>query len=578
MFGRLREEFRRKFAGRTLRDFTEDWKWIMGFTRRRKGAVIAYAFFGLLSATFSLAAAYAGRIVINIVTQKQTDRIVFLVCTLVLTSVGAIVLSNINKRIAAKLDADVHNDIQALIFTRVMDVKWAELNKYKKGDLLNRFTDDVDTVSANAVSWIPNILVTVYSFVLTLIVLIRMDPVIALIVFATAPVLALLSRVVLQKQRKYRKRVLENKSDIVSFSAEAFYHLDTVKAFGVCGGLKEKLRARQAEYKEAALEYNRFSIKTGAGVSALCAVAEWGTYAWCVYRLWTGHILYGDMTFFISQHRRMKNRLDTLMIRIPEMLNAAVSARRIREIIDLPAEKRDPEAYAAVAGKPLTLEMNDVTFAYREGCPVYEHADFRVAPGETVAVLGESGAGKTTLFRLLLGLAEPQHGEVLLRDGDGNAVPMSADLRQAIAYVPQGNTVLQGTVAENMRMTKQNATDAEIVDALKTACAWEYIEPLGLDAELGESGRGLSEGQLQRISIARALLRNAPVLFLDEATSALDEITESRVVESIRQRNRDRAVIVCTHRPAVLPVCGRIYRIKGRTLEEETPARGGDTV
>ncbi|MBO2516633.1 MAG: multidrug ABC transporter permease [Clostridiales bacterium] len=558
-----------KIVDGSIREFLQDWKWIFTFSRRHRGAVLVFTILGLLSSTFSLAAAYVSSIVINIVVEHQTEKLPFLIIAMVSTAAGSIALSSVNRRISAKISVNVNNDIQQDIFASIMDVKWSELNKYKRGDLLARFNSDVSTISTNAVAWIPNILITLYSFVLTLVLLIRMDHWIALIAFSTTPVLVAFSRLILKKQKKYRKMVLENKSDMVSFETEAFYNMDTVKAFGVGDSLLARLKRRQEEYKKTNLAYNMFSIKTGIGVSIAGKLVEWGTYAYCVWRLWNGQILYGDMTFFISQRRKMTDSFDSLISKVPEMLNSAVSAHRIKEIIDLPREEHDPAAFSAFSGKALSLEMNDVSFAYSDGRAVYENAGFSVSPGEIVAVLGESGAGKTTLFRLLLGLVEPGEGQVLLRDKEGNTVPMNADLRQVIAYVPQGNTMMGGTIAENMRLIKPDATDEQIIAALKTACAWDYVEPIGLNAELGESGRGLSEGQLQRISIARALLRDAPVLLLDEATSALDEDTENRVIDSIMADNRERAVIVCTHRPSVLRMCSRVYRIRHRTITEE---------
>ena len=170
----------------------------------------------------------------------------------------------------------------------------------------------------------------------------------------------------------------------------------------------------------------------------------------------------------------------------------------------------------------------------------------------------------------MLGLVRPEDGSVILRGSDGSAYEMNADLREFMSYVPQGNTVMMGTVAENMRVAREDASDEDIIAALKTACAWDFIEPIGLDGQLGERGRGISEGQAQRISIARALLRDAPILFLDEATSALDDATESAVIDNIVRASAHRTVIVSTHRPSILKKCGRIYRITDKRLEESS--------
>jgi len=193
-----------------------------------------------------------------------------------------------------------------------------------------------------------------------------------------------------------------------------------------------------------------------------------------------------------------------------------------------------------------------------------------VSSGEIVAVMAESGGGKTTLIRLLLGMLEPDEGRVVLRGSDGEEFPVNADLRRFFAYVPQGNTMFSGTIAENMRMVNESATDEEVINALKTACAWDFVKdlPVGIDTPLGERGRGLSEGQSQRISIARALLRGAPILLFDEATSALDTETEEQVLHNIMGNYPDKIIILSTHRPAALKLCNRIYKIQGGGITE----------
>ena len=203
---------------------------------------------------------------------------------------------------------------------------------------------------------------------------------------------------------------------------------------------------------------------------------------------------------------------------------------------------------------------------------------FVARPGEIVALIGPSGEGKTTMIRLILGLVCPQSGRALIRAADGTEVTMNAETRHLFAYVPQGNTILSGTIAENMRTVKEDATDEEIIEALKIACAWDFVAkmPDTINAKVGERGRGFSEGQAQRIAIARAVLRDAPVLLLDEATSALDVTTERRVLRNIVQQKPNKTCIVTTHRPSVLNLCQRVYRVvdtRVTELSEEESAR-----
>ena len=198
------------------------------------------------------------------------------------------------------------------------------------------------------------------------------------------------------------------------------------------------------------------------------------------------------------------------------------------------------------------------------------HSDFRAAPGEIVALVGPSGEGKTTMIRLILGLIHPAEGRAFLLASDGRQVEMNADSRFLFSYVPQGNAILAGTVAENMRMVKEDASDEEIEEALKIACAWDFIAKLpdGINSKVGERGRGFSEGQAQRIAIARAVLRDAPIMLLDEATSALDVTTERQVLRNIIQQRPNKTCIVTTHRPTVLNMCQRVYRVMNTRVTE----------
>jgi len=560
-----------KLSDGTYKEFIGDWKWIFSFSARYKWMVAAYLIVGILSSTFGIAASYASSMMINIITEKQMDKLPLLIGLTLGTSALSLVLTSVQSRVNAKISVRVNNDIQAEIFDSIVDVKWSELSRYKNGDLLNRFNDDTQTVSENAIAWIPNTLISLYSFILAFVVLYRMDHIMAWIAVLSAPILFLLSRFVMRKQRSFIKQLRELKSEMMSFEAEAFYNMDTVKAFGVWRVLSKRLRAWQAIYKEQKLGYNGFHIKMNAAMTVFGDVVGLGALGYCLFRLWTGQILFGDMTFFLNQRSALPTKFNNLILTIPSMMVAAVSTHRIREVVDLPKETHNRESYEAVkihAEKGLSVELKDVDFSYTANQTVYEKARFSAHPGEIVAVVGESGGGKTTLFRLLLGMLEPSGGEVVLRNANGETVNMNADLRQFVSYVPQGNTMILGTIAENMRLVKENATDEEIIEALKIACAWEFVEPIGIYKELRERGRGVSEGQAQRLSIARAVLRDAPILLLDEATSALDETTEAKVIHNLLSASPNKTIVVSTHRLSMLIRCNRIYRIHDKKIGE----------
>ena len=260
---------------------------------------------------------------------------------------------------------------------------------------------------------------------------------------------------------------------------------------------------------------------------------------------------------------------------MPAFLDSSVSAHRIRELLELPEEEHLAES-TELEGKEekgFTIEMRSVDFSYVEGRTVIAESDFKACPGEIVAMVGPSGEGKTTMIRMILGLVRPESGEAVIRAGDGTEVALNAEVRHLFAYVPQGNTIFSGSIADNLRMAKEDATDEEIIEALKIACAWDFVKdmPGGIHSSLGERGRGLSEGQAQRIAIARAVLRDTPVLLLDEATSALDVETERKVLRNIIQERSNKTCIVTTHRPSVLGMCRRVYRVMENRITELTP-------
>ena len=556
----------------TFKDFFDDWKWIFSFSKKYKWIIVFYTILGLIGSTLSLGASWISKLLINIIVEKQTDKLWMLVAATIFSTVFSLVVGSILSRLGLKISIYVNNDIQSTIFGKIIDAEWKELNKYPNGDLLNRFGSDTKTVSGNAIGWIPNLIISLYSFATTFWLLFVTDPNMAWIALGSAPVLLLMSRFILRKMREYKKRVLEMNSQMMSFEVDTFYNFDMIKSFGVSGSTEKKLKWWQNKYKDYSLDYNKFEIKANIGVSLLQTVVSLGAFGYCLWRLWTGQIQYGDMTFFLQQRGALTGRFNSLIGTVPGMVSSAISAHRIRELVDLPKEKHDPKSLKVIEKKAeegITVRMDDVSFAYDENKTVYEHGSFIARPGEIVAVLGPSGEGKTTMLRLLLGLIHPSEGKVTLGDVDENEVVMNADLRRLFSYVPQGNSIMAGTIADNMRLVKENATDEEIIEALKVSCAWEFISlhPDGIYAKIGERGQGLSEGQAQRIAIARAVLRDAPIILLDKATSALDTDTEKRVLDNIIYRTPNKTCIVSTHRKSILRHCKRIYYIQNKQAQ-----------
>ena len=563
----------------TSREIVDDWKWIFTYSARYKGAILFYIILGIVSTTMGLVGSIASKYLIDIITGYKTDKFALLLAVMIGSTIFSLVVGSVLSRITLKLGININNAIQADIFDKIIDSDWLAMNKYNNGDVLNRFNADVSTVSGNAISWLPSIIIAVYHFIATFFVILHYDVVMAVLAFASAPFLMLSSHYLISKQREYSKKVKEMSSQMMSFEVETFYNFDTIKSFGIAGKYSGKLRGWQQKFKEISLKYNMFQIKTNIFLSLLGTTIQLIAFCYCLFLLWRHSITYGTMTLFLQQRSALSSAFHSLVGIIPAFLQSSVSAHRIRELVELPKEVHIPESSEmdAYIDKGFSIRMNDVNFAYMEDQKVITNSDFVANPGEIVALVGPSGEGKTTMIRLVLGLIRPNEGQVTIESG-GQKVEANANTRHLFAYVPQTNAILTGTVAENLRMVNENATDEELIEALKMACAWDFVsrKPGGLEAKVGENGRGFSAGQAQRLSIARAIVAGAPILLLDEATSALDVTTERQVLRNIVQRQPNRTVIVTTHRPSVLNLCQRVYRVmqtKVTELDEEEAGR-----
>ena len=561
----------------TLGEIWEDWRWIFQYSKRYKGAIALYTVLGLAGTSLGLVSSIAGKYTVDIVVGRQTGRLGLLFAIFAASALIGLLSDCLISRLSARINVYVNNDIQADVFDKLMDAEWSRVKKHATGDIVSRLGTDVGTVSSNAIHWIPNIIISVYGFAATFAVILHYDPVMALIALAGAPFLLLVSRPLLARQRSLGKRLRETAGAVVSFESETIYSFDTVKAFGDTTYYSRRLRERQGDYRDASLDYNRLTIKMKILMSGLGMLVQLLAFGYCLHALWTDRITYGTMILFLQQRGNLSGAFNRLVSIIPSFLSSAVSAHRVRELAQLPRERHLPEGEGErLAGiRGFRLCMKDMDFSYDDGSRVLHEASLEARPGDLIALVGPSGEGKTTILRLLLGLLSPEQGRVYLREADGRETLMNADTRRLFSYVPQGNTLISGTIAENLRMIKTDATEEELIQALKAACAWDFVREQkdGLQTVLGEKGHGLSEGQAQRIAIARALLRDAPVLLLDEATSALDVETETRVLTQIMQLRPEKLIILTTHRESVLRVCSHIYRVRDCRLRQEDGER-----
>ncbi len=563
----------------SLRDILDDWRWIFSYSARYKWIIVLYTVLGIIGSTFGLVSAVVSKYMIDIVVSRTTEKLWLLMALMISTMLFSMIFTSVRNRLTAKISVYVNNDIQADIMRQVMDADWSHVSGFSNGDLLNRVSSDIETISSNAVNWIPTLIIDLYTFVASFVVIFHYDRVMAFIALAGAPLLLIPSRLIMRGMRKYRMGIRKSKSRLMSFQTEVFYNMDTIKSFGITGLFERRLRTRQDDYRQAALDSNAYDIKARIFTNIIGTAVAVAAFIYCLMRLWGGAITFGTMTLFLQQRSTLTNHFSSLVGVVPGMLNGSVAAQRLRELTELPEEPVDEKTAAelAKAGENgFSVKMSDVCFSYSGEAETLRGGSLIADPGEIVALIGPSGGGKTTMLRLLLGLVHPDSGSVEFRAGD-RSWPAGADVRRCISYVPQGNSIIAGSVADNLRMVKEDATVSEIESALETACAYDFVKkmPDGIDTVIGERGHGISEGQAQRLAIARAVLRGAPVLLLDEATSALDVATERKVLNNIMECERSRTVIVTTHRPSVLSLCRRVYRVEDGTVTELSGEESG---
>ena len=565
------KRIKKRWQKGTFREILADWKWIAAYSRRFQWRVLLYTALGILGSTLGLVSSVSGKFLVDVIVEHRADQLWLAALVMAGSALFTLGVSNLLSRVRERLDLDMTNAIRADVFDCVMDAEWQSLNQFPSGDILNRFHSDISTVSANAVGWLPSVIVSVYSFAATFAVIWHYNPMMSLIALSSTPVILLTSRYLVRKQKSYRDHMMEASSALYSFESETLYNLDMIKSFGITDTFSLQLRQLQQQQQRITLAWNMFQIRTNVFMSLLSLLVEFAAYGYTLFLLWGGQITYGTMTLFLQQRNSLSAAFQGLVGIVPGFINGSVSAHRLQGLTSLPRERHlAAELPEGFFRDRLTLKLSGVDFSYESGSNVLHNSDFEALPGQITAIIGPSGEGKTTLLRLLLGIIRPTAGTCDFLSEAHGSLPVSPESRALISYVPQGNSLLSGTIADNLRLARPDASEEEIVAALQLACAWDFVRemPEGIHSSIRERGKGLSEGQAQRIAIARGLLRNAPVLILDEATSALDMETERRVLHSILQKSSGRTCIITTHRTSVLSICDRVYRVTSNSLQQ----------
>ena len=561
-----------------LRSVAVEWKWLMGYILRYKLEIVMYAVIGIISTVMGLGASVASKYLIDAVIARDSGSLGLAAGLAVGMGLAQVLINAGTSRLVTVVATRVKNEIRSSIYEHIVRCRWEDINKYHSGDLINRLEGDVSAVSSSIVSYIPSIFTRVTQFVGSLIIVLYYDPTMVIFALISAPFVFFSSRFTAKMMRKFNQESRDMNGRILSYSSESIQNLQAIKAFDLTRRYTSDFRVLIDRYRKVRLAHDKFSVLLTLAMSVIGLLVSYACYGWGVWRLWQGAISYGTMTLFLQLSGSLTAAFSSLVSLAPSAISIATAAGRIKQITDLPMEQdADEEAACAMATAGATAGIRvcceDVTYSYDDSTQtVLNHISFQVSPGETIAFVGPSGEGKTTILRLLLGLVEPDKGHLTMEVPQGEKLAISDSTRRLCAYVPQGNTIFSGTIADNLRVVAPDATEQMLIDALKTADAWGFVSQLPevLDTRIGERGVNFSEGQMQRISIARAVLRQAPVLIMDEATSALDSETEERVLKALMASDPRRTCILTTHRPSMLRYCTRVYRLneQGNLIKE----------
>ena len=452
--------------------------------------------------------------------------------------------------VAAVLGVKTQNLMQQKFFARLLNGKWSGVERFHSGDVLNRLFGDVGDIVRLMTEVLPSAVVVVVQFVASFVYLYTMDSSLALILIVVSPIFLILSRLYFMKMRRIVRKIKDSNSALQSIIQESVQHKMVIKVLERSGLMVDKLESRQKVLRGQVKSRARFSIFSKTLINVGFAGAYLTALVWGLLQLQEGLITVGVLMAFTQLINRIQRPLLDMARLLPTFVNSMTSAERLMELEELPLEQVGQAR--AIDGK-VGIRFTDVTYSYSDnGRTVLRSFSHDFRPGTFTAILGETGAGKTTLIRLMLALIRQNSGKVCLYN-EKEEFDADTTTRCNFSYVPQVNTLFSGTIRDNLLMGQPDATEEQMRRALNAAMADFVFElPDGLDTVCGEQGGGLSEGQAQRIAIARALIRPCRVLLLDEATSALDVQTEHSLLENIKQEFADTTIIFVTHRLAVV--------------------------
>ena len=537
-------------------------RWIWSRTKRETPLLVLLTFSNALLSVCSVSLALLAKEIVDAAVNADRDRLirfcVILLCVILLQVFLRILIKSLEVRVSGRMEMDY----KRALFGAILSKDYSAVTAFHSGELLTRLTSDITLVTDTVTTLVPSVAAMLTKLVCAFLVILSLDKWFAAILLLAGLVVFSGTRLFRGKIKAMHRRVQETDGRLRSFLQEAIESLLAVQVFGVQKKVEAQALERAEENYDAKLSRNRWAIFANTGFSAAFAFGFLFALVFGGFRLCAGEISFGTLTALLQLVNQVQTPFSNLSGIVPKYYSMLASAERLMEIEDLPKDApQATEIDAAALCRDFTgIRFDGVSFAYGQN-EVLTDATFEILKNDFVVLSGISGIGKSTLFKLLLGVLSPVTGEISIESG-GKAYRAGKDTRALFAYVPQGNLLFSGTVRDNIRFIREDATDEEVKEAVRISCADSFVYdlPKGLDTVLGEGGRGLSEGQIQRLAVARAVLTGAPVLLLDEATSALDEATERRLLENIRAM-QNKTCIIISHKKAAFSICEKEVKI-----------------
>ena len=539
-------------------------KWCLGYSKPYFPQLMLLMIFDLAATLMSVGMAIIGKEMIDRASDGNLSDLWIIIAIYVVVILGSQFLGIVSSLFSVIVYEKFGFGIRKKVYRRILDTCWIDVSKYHTGDLMTRLTSDVGAVSDGISSTIPTIIRLVVELLVTFCTLAYYDLRLALFALLVAPI-AMLASVILGRKLKYLTiKVQETESKYRSFMQESLANILIEKSFCLEDYSEERLTQLRDERIYWVFKKNRTNMFASAAMGLSFQLGYIVAFAWGAICIANRTITYGTMTVFLQLVNRIQAPIVSLAQLVPRLISMLASAGRIIELQNLPKEEYKG---LSIGQEKIGVKVEKISFGYTDEL-VFDDASIDFKPGEFTAIVGKSGIGKTTLVRLIMAFTNKMKGNIEFYNAAGETMPASPDARNFIAYVPQGNTLFSGSIKDNVLMGKKDATDEEVIEALKGAAAYDFVMdfPRGIDTVIGEKGVGISEGQAQRIAIARALVKKAPFLILDEATSSLDESTELSVLEGIRKWNPSPTCLLITHRRSVLQYCDREIQIVDKKM------------